>query len=205
MNKTFESELPNGYVLDKVVDAKSGSFTIIINVVAFLIIILTVALTALIVKPNIAELISVENPREDVIKLSVLAIKLIVLALSSIVYIVLHELLHGIAYKSLTKQKLTFGMTLTVAYCGVPNIFVYRKTALIALLTPFVVFLPIFLALTIFLPNPIDQVFASVLLGYHIGGCCGDLYDTILFLFKYKDPTVLMKDTGPIQEFYVLK
>ncbi|MCQ2122483.1 MAG: DUF3267 domain-containing protein, partial [Fibrobacter sp.] len=62
------------------------------------------------------------------------------LAAVMLVYIVLHELVHGAVYKLLTGQKLTFGFKASVAYCGVPDIYVYRRTALAALLAPFVVF-----------------------------------------------------------------
>ena len=121
---------------------------------------------------------------------------------SMIAYIVLHELVHGAAYKLLTHQKLTFGLTLTVAYCGVPDIFVYRRTAMISLLAPFVLFIPVFLIPVFLFQNPWDQLLVLVLLGLHLGGCVGDLYDTFLFLTRYRDPAILMNDTGPKQTFY---
>ena len=120
-----------------------------------------------------------------------------------IAYVVLHELLHGLVFKLMTKQKLTFGLTLAAAYCGVPNIYVYRKTALLSLLAPFTVFLPVFLVPMFFLQNYLDILLFAFMLGMHVGGCSGDLYDTFLFLFKYRDPSTLMHDTGPKQVIYV--
>jgi hypothetical protein len=71
----------------------------------------------------------------------------------AIIYVILHELTHGLLYKILTKQKLTFGLTLSVAFCGVPHIYVNKKTALLSVLAPFVVYNIIFIPLLIFLPG----------------------------------------------------
>ena len=114
-------------------------------------------------------------------------------------YIVLHELLHGAAYKLLTGRKLTFGLTWSVAYCGVPDIFVYRSAALVA---PFVVFTVVFLLAVLLIADPVSQYMAAFLLATHLGGCVGDLYDTGLYLFRFRDPDTLMQDTGPKQTFY---
>lgn len=190
MKKTFEKEVPEGYRTALTVDAKDTRLGIIMNIIALIIAAATVAVTAAIVKP--ADFIGNFSPGRNFL-----------LAAALIPYMVLHELVHGIAYKLLTKQKLKFGLTLTVAFCGVPDIYVYRRTALIALLAPFVSFTIVFLLLIFLLPEEWDKVYASVMLGLHIGGCCGDLYDTFLYLFKFKAPDTLMRDTGPKQTFYL--
>ena len=107
----------------------------------------------------------------------------------------------GIAYKALTKQKLTFGITLSCAFCGVPNIYTTRKTSLIALLSPFIVFTIVLGVLVILLPNDITGLYASILFAIHVGGCIGDLYCTWLLLFKLPKETII-NDTGPKQTFY---
>ncbi len=122
---------------------------------------------------------------------------------SLIVYIVLHELVHGAAYKLLTGQKLTFGLTLTVAFCGVPEIYVYRRASLISVLAPFVVFTVLSLVLLIALPDPWIRFYVLVFLGLHIGGCSGDLYNTWMYLTRFTDSRTLTRDTGPVQMFYV--
>ena len=121
------------------------------------------------------------------------------------VYIVLHELVHGIAYKALTKEKLTFGLSWSCAFCGVPSLYIYKKAALIALLAPFITFTVIFLPISIWLyfVNPIYFLAALFVLGMHIGGCSGDLYVTFLLIIKYKEKNVLVNDTGPAQSFYL--
>lgn len=126
------------------------------------------------------------------------------LAGAMILYMVLHELVHGIAYKALTKQRLTFGISWSCAYCGVPNIYVYRKSSMIALIAPFAVFSLLFGGLVIwfYFLDGILFLLISLLFSIHIGGCIGDLYMFTLFLFKFKDKTLLMKDTGPEQFLY---
>lgn len=84
-----------------------------------------------------------------------------------------------------------------------PDIYVYRTPALIALLAPFVVFTIAFGVPLFFLTNEWDKVYCSALLALHVGGCCGDLYDTFLYLFKFKSSDTLMRDTGPKQTFYI--
>ena len=120
-------------------------------------------------------------------------------------YVVLHELVHGIAYKALTGSKLTFGITLTVAFCGVPDIYVTRKTALIALLAPFTVFSVLFCALAVWLYFIGSVYYYAVIMlsGLHFGGCVGDLYTAILLFTKYRDSRLLMRDIGPEQMFYL--
>ena len=125
-------------------------------------------------------------------------------ALSAVAYIVLHELVHGAAYKLLTGSRLTFGVSLTVAFCGVPDIYVSRRTALTALLAPFVVFGLVFGALAgvLYFVNYTYYAVTVVLLGLHFGGCIGDLYMTGLLLFKYRERRLLLRDTGPEQFVY---
>lgn len=119
-------------------------------------------------------------------------------------YVVAHELVHGAAYKLLTGRKLTFGITLTVAFCGVPDIYVSRRTAFIALLAPFTVFSLLFSALAagLYFVNHTYYAAVTLVLGVHFGGCIGDLYMTCLLLFKYKNKRLLMRDTGPEQFIY---
>lgn len=120
-----------------------------------------------------------------------------------IAYIIVHELTHGVCYKALTKQKLRFGLTLTVAYCGLREGYVNKKTALISVLAPFVVH-SIWLIPVIFLiPNNMIAAAFIVLFALHFGGCCGDLWVTFILLFRYRKQQVLMCDNGPKQQFFI--
>ena len=202
--KTYETELPQGYVEATVIDVRNKKIGIIFNVVAIAVPIVTLIVTWLALfsqyDESLWEIVQnhvlLENAWSNLAHLAIFIVALIA-------YIILHELTHGLVYKILTKQKLTFGLTLTAAYCGVPNIYVYRSTALLSLLAPFVLFLPVFLVPMFFLQNNLDVLLFAVLLGMHVGGCVGDLYDTFLYLFKFRSSDTLMQDTGPKQTFYV--
>ncbi|MBQ7736691.1 MAG: DUF3267 domain-containing protein [Oscillospiraceae bacterium] len=119
-------------------------------------------------------------------------------------YVVLHELTHGAVYKALTKEKLRFGITWSAAFCGVPDIYTYRDTALKSLVAPLALFSVLLIPLLIWL-HRIDAgwyLVTGVIFSLHISGCIGDLCMTALFLTKFKDPETLMRDTGPEQWIY---
>ena len=119
-------------------------------------------------------------------------------------YVILHELTHGAVYKALTKEKLRFGITWSAAFCGVPDIYTYRDTALKSLVAPLVLFSVILIPLLIWLYR-VDAgwyLVAGLIFSLHISGCIGDLYMTALLLTKFKDPATLMRDTGPEQWIY---
>lgn len=191
--KTFEKELPESYQEIYVVDATTKKFTIVMNLAALLITLIITISGTIIIRPSLREIF--DTP--------FLTIRMLVFTVILFAYIVLHELVHGLFYKILTKQKLKFGFSVTVAFCGVPDIYVYRSTAMVALLAPFIIFLPVFIIPAIFCPFAIDKFLAVFMLASHVGGCTGDLYDTFLYCFKFKNPMTLMQDTGPKQTFYI--
>ena len=189
--KHWEQELPAGYREAKVIDAKADKKLVRgMTVTSFAVLL---AFLALAVLWQGRRLTAEPMPLQQAL----------VFWVALIAYIVLHELVHGAAYKLLTGQKLTFGITLTVAFCGVPEIYVYRRASLIAVLAPFVVFTVLGAILLAVFPGAWTRFFLLIFLGLHIGGCSGDLYNTWLYLTKFKDPRTLTRDTGPVQTFYV--
>ncbi len=209
-NKIFEKELPSGYGEIMHIDATSKRFGTVLMLVTFLITALLIVLS-LVLARSFIDVPMNEADSAPVFEIS-LYLGLIIGFVAFLPAIVIHELLHGAAYKGLTGEKLTYGFTLTVAFCGVPNIYVYRRTALIALLAPFTVFS------AVLIPTGIISLIlaaagssaalttyfaASALFALHCGGCSGDLYVTLLYIFKYKSPSTLMRDTGPAQSFYL--
>lgn len=190
--KSFEEVLPAGYAPQLTVDFQKKGPAILMNLIAFVVMAGLDVLFWLLIQPWEAFMAA---PLASLLKTVILLIALLG-------YVVLHELLHGAAYKLLTGHRLTFGITWSAAYCGVPDIFVYRNTALIALLAPFVVFTMVFLLAVLLLTEPVSRYMAAFLLAAHLGGCAGDLYDTGLYLFRFRDPAALMQDTGPKQTFY---
>ncbi|MGM9971250.1 MAG: DUF3267 domain-containing protein [Anaeroplasmataceae bacterium] len=186
--ENFYKELPDNYKEYKVIDAKKSSTMVWFTIVNIIVTVLAIVPFFFIFKFNFKEY------------LNYLSIVLFIFCLAMILYIILHELVHGLFYKLLTKEKLTFGITLTVAFCGVPNIYVSKKTALIAVLAPFVFFSIVFLSLIFLLPYEMVKLIFILLFGVHFGGCIGDLYVAFI-LFKSKG-NILMNDTGPKQTFY---
>ncbi len=188
--KNYEKELPAGYREVYTIDAADKKIGLLLNLIGGL---LSVGILAL----------AIWGIGSFSFDAKALMLRLAVAGVTIFVYLVLHELTHGAAYKLLTHQKLKFGFTATVAFCGVPEIYVYRKTALISLLAPFLVFNLVFGLPMLLLPNPLDRVTSAFLFALHFGGCIGDLYDTFLYLTRFRDPKTLMRDTGPKQSFYL--
>lgn len=205
---TFERELPEGYSERKHVNAKSFGFGLVMNLIAL-------AIFAAVTVPLVLML----NIRSDAVSVSsfTVVVGVYVGVFASLIYLVLHELVHGWAYKKRTGEKLTFGLSWSCAYCGVPNIYTYRRTALFAVLAPFVFFSAVMVAVgaasfAVYMCAASDiaitaaaLVFVAnaVVFGLHLGGCSGDLYVTLLLLTKFKDDRALMRDTGPEMFLYL--
>lgn len=189
MNKYY-LELPENYKLDKTIDMKKMSTNIFLNVLNILFVIISL----LILIPLKFKEIKIDNLIE-------LSIVMFIALIGFIIYIVLHELTHGLFYKIFTKQKLTFGVSLTYAYCGVPNIYVRKKEAIIACLSPLIIFSIIFLTLIFILPPNYINLSIIILFSFHFGGCSGDIYLSLILLTKY-DKDTYIKDTGPTQYIY---
>ncbi|MBQ8323185.1 MAG: DUF3267 domain-containing protein [Clostridia bacterium] len=197
------SELPENYEEVFHIDARNKKTGLIFNLVALI----PFAIVLAIVRPT---------ARLDAAAKALLAlgfgqymlrmgIYLLAFVGSLIAYLILHELTHGVVYKAMTKRKLTFGMSWSCAFCGVPDAYVSRKTAIAALIAPFTLFTLVFLPLTIVFAfvDPWLYLLFGLLLGLHLGGCSGDLYMTYLLLFRYKNKALLMRDTGPEQWLYL--
>jgi hypothetical protein len=193
----YYATLPVGFEEDYVVDAQKKSFIIVFNILAIVIMVAVAVITYF--------LKFIQFPYDELLKEPESLIVLLVFIISMFAYLVLHELTHGLVYKLMTKQKLTFGLTLTVAYCGLKEGYTNKKTSLLALLAPFVVHSLWMVLLIIFLNESLWTALLILLFAIHFGGCIGDLYDTFILLIRYHNKDVLMNDTGPKQTFYVLK
>lgn len=195
--KNFEKNLPAEYKEVFHIDALNKKTGLILNLVAFIPVIAMIVVFCM----TLDESIFIINAED----LPSFLLRMLGIIGSLVLYMILHELVHGIAYKALTGEKLTFGLSWSCAFCGVPNVYVYRKTAIIALMAPFVVFTLLFLPLTIisYFFNTYLYLLFGILLSMHLGGCSGDLYMFFLFIFRFKDKALLMRDTGPEQWLYV--
>lgn len=195
----YETILPSDYRVDKVIDAKNTKTAIGMNIGAFVLFLLVFGMGIVI--------LSLTRFSGDHDKVGIASTDIWILLgmlIGMILYIVLHELVHGLCYKLFTKQKLTFGLTLTCAFCGVPQVYTYKKCALVTILAPFVVFHFVFIIPMFWVTSPILLLSLLILEAVHFSGCIGDLYCAGLILIKYKEKTILVNDTGPKQTFYVL-
>ena len=194
----YETALPEGYLPDKTVDAdKDKRFIVRMNVAAFLVLLVSLpaglGLLLLLKRPSLTE---TGRAGMTWVLLGFIAVML--------AYIVLHELTHGAAYKLFApKEKLRFGMTLTVAFCGMPQLYCRRRMMLVSVLAPFAVYTAVFAGAVVLSPANLISVLCLVLLCIHWSGCVGDLYVAWLLLTRYRDKDVLVNDNGPTQVFYL--
>ena len=194
-------ELPPLYKQAYHIDARKKKTGLIFNGVAFLVLI---AVLAVVIPTADWSFIQALFDLDFLPFMGTYLLYMAVLFGSMALYMVLHELVHGVVYKVMTGKKLTFGLSWSCAFCGVPEAYVTRKTAIYALMAPFVAFTLVFVPLTIvfaFINTPLYLLF-GLLLGMHWGGCSGDLFMFGLLIFKYKDKSVLLRDTGPEQWIY---
>lgn len=204
MNKSehFENSVPEDYVLAKNVDAKSNKKIIAVYTLLSFVPFIIITPVLLIIARYCNGYDISDGYKNDFGRIA-----LLVTCVVLFVYVILHELVHGITYKIFTGSKLTFGITLTVAFCGVPDIYVRKKASIAALIMPFTVFSVIFIALTVGLwfVSPLYGIFSGAIFAIHLGGCVGDLHWTLLYLTKFKSCNTLMRDTGPTQWLYIPK
>lgn len=198
-NTNFERELPKGYREAFHINAKDKGTALVLSIVALTI---TIAVFAVMMIPVFKSGIDLSNVAPEYFFLFYG-----IFVISMVIYIILHELTHGVVYKLMTREKLTFGITPAAAFCGVPGIYTYRRCALAALVAPLITFTAVLIPIIIFfsMTMPLYYIGFSFIFAMHLGGCVGDGYLTYLLLTKYKKDDVLIRDTGPEQFIYVRK
>jgi len=194
MKPHFYYEIPENYEVAKVLDAKDKKVVILMNIFA-----LAIGVPMILFFRNLV--FSQHDASEVFISGSLFS--LLIFLATLVAYMVLHELTHGLFYKIFTHEKLTFGLSLTVAYCGVPKLFVKRIPSLISTIAPFVIFSIIFGVSLLFITDPAIYFLTAVLFSVHVAGCVGDLWGATIMAFQYRGKKLLVNDTGPKQTYYV--
>lgn len=123
----------------------------------------------------------------------------IVLLISLILYIPLHEIVHGIVLKKYTDEKLSFGWKLVYAYCGSKEAVVDRKEYYAVALAPLLVFSVVFISLMVL--NPSLSLVWYVMEMMNVSGSVGDIYVSIK-LRKEKSRDILITDSGTDMSFW---
>ena len=123
----------------------------------------------------------------------------IVLLISLILYIPLHEIVHGIVLKKYTDEKLSFGWKLVYAYCGSKEAVVDRKEYYAVALAPLLVFSVVFISLMVL--NPSLSLVWYVMEIMNVSGSVGDIY-VYIKLRKEKSRDILITDSGTDMSFW---
>ena len=188
MNHSYES-LPEGYTEAFSIDLqKDKKLMLLVNGIALLITVVMVVVMALIVPfPEAAEYIT------DHMTDGQFLICMVILIVSMILYIILHEAIHGITMKLYGSDKVRFGFTGMYAFAGSDTYFA-KKPYIVIGLAPVVVFGVIFAVIQFFMPNPFYAWLVYILQIINISGAGGDLYVSIRFSKLPSD--ILVQDSG---------
>lgn len=190
--KFYYLSLPKGYVAKKTIDAKEKKTAILFTLLSFVILAAVIAILLFTRRVDFDLFFSNST------KLLIADAALIG---TMILYIIIHELTHGIGYKLFTREKLKFGVTLTCAFCGVPNSYVKKWPAFITTLLPFFTYSCILFPLYYLTSSVYVQVVSGFILALHLSGCIGDLTVAGYLLLK-ADKSTLVNDDGAKQVFY---
>ena len=116
----------------------------------------------------------------------------------SVLYIILHELTHGVAMKLCGTKKVKYGFTGIYAFAGSTDYYAKKPYIFIAL-APIVLFLVIFAILQALVPT--EWIWIIYLLQItNCSGAAGDLYVTFKFFSLPSD--ILVKDHGTSMTVY---
>ena len=125
-------------------------------------------------------------------------IKLLAFCGGSLLYIVLHEAVHGIAMSRFCEAKVNFGFTGMYAFAGSEGYYC-RKHYLIIALAPIVVWGVVLGILNVLVPASWFYV-VYLIQASNIGGAAGDLYVSWRMSRLPKD--ILVRDTGVAMTVY---
>ncbi len=114
------------------------------------------------------------------------------LLLLSVAYIILHELVHGVAMKMCGTKKVKYGFTGMYAYAGSTDYY-FKKPYIFIALAPVVLWGVVLAVVNIFVPNDWFWVVYFIQL-YNLSGAAGDFFVTFKFSKMPKD--ILIKDHG---------
>ncbi len=185
------TQLENGYSQILSIDLqKNNKLKLLVNGIAIIIAIAMVVPVAFFVP--LTPLFTVKDaPLQTLLKLGVLLIGLIA-------YIILHELIHGVAMKICGTKKVRYGFTGLYAFAGSDDYYDKRGYIFIAL-APIVLWGAVLAIITVFVPAEWFWVVYFIQVT-NISGAGGDLYVTFKFCRLSKD--ILVKDAGVSMTVY---
>ena len=125
-------------------------------------------------------------------------LKWAVLGAGMILYIILHELVHGITMKYMGTKKVNYGFTGLYAYAGSKDYY-NKKSYIIIALAPIVVWGIVLLILNLLVSSSWFYVVYLIQV-CNLSGAAGDLYVTYRFSNMPED--ILVQDTGVSMRVY---
>ena len=191
MKKRAFSSLPDGYSEAYEIDLQKNKKQALIVNIGALVIMLVMVVVALIFKPIEIDIFDTDSLLSFLLNLGIAF-------LGIIVYIVLHELTHGVFMRGFSGERVKYGFTGLYAYAGSDAYFPVLPYIIIAL-APVVIWGVVLLLLNIFLPTSVfwGVCFIQV---QNISGAAGDLYVTVRFLREKRD--ILIQDSGVSMKVY---
>lgn len=118
--------------------------------------------------------------------------KLMIMFLLLAFYVVLHELMHGIAMKICGTKRVKYGFTSLYAFAGSDDYY-DKKSYIFIALAPIVFWGMVIAVILLLVPADWFWVFYFIQI-YNISGAAGDLFVTVKFLSFPKD--ILIRDYG---------
>ncbi|MBQ8183450.1 MAG: DUF3267 domain-containing protein [Clostridia bacterium] len=179
-----KQSLPEGYCeIYSVNLQKDKKIAVLVNFLA-LVIAVPLAIIGHFIVP-ISTLYQFESLKEYILKVCVILGGIVV-------YMILHELIHGITMKIFGTRKVKYGFTGLYAYAGSDDYY-NKKSYIIIALAPIVVWGIIIGIINLLVP---DEWFWSVYFIQiaNLSGAAGDLFVTFKFLKMPKD--ILVRDSG---------
>lgn len=185
------TSLPENYGLIKTVDLqKNKKLALLVNSIAVLIVAAMVIPMSFYIP--ISTLFSMDQG------FGMYCIRFAVLILSAVVYLVLHELVHGITMKICGTKKVKYGFTGLYAFAGSEDY--YDKKSYIAIaLAPIIVWGIVLTIINCFVPYDWFWVVYFIQI-MNISGAAGDLYVT--YKFSRLPADILVRDNGVSMEIY---
>ncbi len=190
-NKICRSELPEGYrEIYSVNLQRDKKAALIVNIAALILMVIFVIIGLFIVP------ISYTFVNDG--SIVTVWLKMMAVLAGMIVYLILHELVHGITMKHYGAKKVKYGFTGLYAFAGCEEYFT-KKPYIVIALAPIVVWGVVLAAVCCFVPKSWFWLvyFIQVM---NLSGAAGDLYVTYKFSKFPKD--ILIKDTGLEMKVY---
>lgn len=198
--KSVLSVLPSNYKLGYTLDLQNNKKqAIIVNSAAILAAIALVVPMIFLVP--ISGLFTLQTT--DGLGIFLYVLRFSVLVLGSIVYIIFHELTHGIFMKLFGAKKVKFGFNFLYAYAGTKEEYFRKWPYIIIALAPVTVFFVIFAIICPFLVGTPWFWVVYFWQVQNVSGAMGDIIVSLLFLGKPKNAYI--KDEGTSMQMFVPK